>query len=68
MPKMSGQKITRAPARPQPASRPIMSFAPPTPAPPPPNHKPPPASNDLAAETIRKAKNPGSIDPKQRHY
>jgi hypothetical protein len=62
MPKMSGQnlKITRAPARPQPASRPIKTFNPPAPGP---HHNPPaatPASNDLAAETIRKAKNPGS--------
>lgn len=60
-------KVIRHPEPPAPPSRPIMQFEQPAPGP---HHKPPstvPAtpSNDLAAETIRKAANPGGIDPRQ---
>jgi hypothetical protein len=68
MPKSSGSemKVIRHPEPPAPKSRPIMDFAAPPPAPPMPSQKSAAASNELAAETIRKANNPGEIDPRQR--
>jgi hypothetical protein len=71
MPKPSGaeMKITRLAPRPQPASRPIMSFTPPTAAPPPSHGKPPEGgSNEIAAHAVRVASHPGSIDPRQQRY
>ena len=70
MPKSSGSdmKTVRLAPRPAPPSRPIMRFAPPSPAPPMPSQKSSAASNKLAADTIREANNPRGIDPRQQRY
>lgn len=69
MPKSSGEsmKVTRHPDPPAPKSRPIMKFACPQPGPhhEPASATPPKASNELAAEAVRKASSPGRIDPRQ---
>lgn len=56
-------KTVRSTPKPQP-SRSIKRFAQPAPAPAPAKHTPP-AANEVAAETVRKAMHPGSIDPRQ---
>jgi hypothetical protein len=68
--KQSGQDLKTvqlAPSRPQPPSRKIMHQPAPVDGP----HRRPTAgggqtaSNDIAADAVRIAKNPGSIDPRQ---
>jgi hypothetical protein len=70
MPKSAGsdlQAIRTAPTRPAPSVRKIDHQSPPVDGP----HRNPPSaggqmpSNKLAADAVRIAKNPGSIDPRQ---
>jgi hypothetical protein len=72
MPKSAGsdpKPAIRAPSRPLPPSRSIMHQTAPAPGPHhnPPATTPPTASNDLAAATVRAAKNPGGIDVRKRY-
>jgi hypothetical protein len=71
MPKPSGSDQpapVRGVSRAAPPSRKIMHQPAPTPGP---HHNPPSgggqtSSNDLAADAVRIARNPGSIDPRQQ--
>jgi hypothetical protein len=60
-------KIVRTSA-PVPKERPIMRFPAPAAAPPPAAHETPRASNDVAADAVRIASTPGSINPRQQVY
>jgi hypothetical protein len=72
VPKPSGSamKTVRLPPRPAPVARAIKTFAGRTDGP----HRNPPAgtpqqaSNDVAAEALRIAKNPPGIDPTKQHF
>ena len=61
-------KITRLPARPQPAARVIKHFYQPVAAPPPPRHGRSGGSNAEAARAVRIASRPGGIDPRQQRF
>jgi hypothetical protein len=69
MPKSAGSemKTVRGLERPQPPSRAIKSFDRPADGPHrnPEQHSPSGGSNDIAAEAVRIASTPGSIDPRQ---
>jgi hypothetical protein len=71
MPKSGGSdnKTVRLAPRPLPPSRQIKSFDAPAPGPHhnPPHATPPRPSNEVAADAVRIAKNPGSIDVRKRY-
>ena len=71
MPKAAGadMKTVRLAPRAQPQAQQIKRFTPPALGPHhnPPAATPPTASNDLAAATVRAAKNPGGIDVRKRY-
>lgn len=73
MPKKSGEDhaaVRLAPSRPAAAGRSINHQTPPIDGPHrnPVNHAPIRGSNDVAAQAVRSASTPGSIDPRQMHY
>jgi hypothetical protein len=63
-------KIIRFPDRPPPAAQPIKRFDVPALGPhhAPPLATPPTASNDIAAQAVRIAKNPPGINPRQQRF
>lgn len=61
---MAKVTMSKGPSRPTPASRPVKHFSQPAPM----RAKPGDGSTATSREAVRKAKNPGQINPRQQNF